>query len=55
MPSIFSKSKYPQDCSDKNCVCGSHNDSNPKSNKNHNSTSKRLQIREARKLKRSSR
>jgi len=38
--------------SSKLCVCGGHNATNVKSNKNHNSTKKKLEIRKKRKQKR---
>ena len=37
--------------SNKDCTCGGHNTNNHKKNLNHNSTKRKLKIKEARKLK----
>ena len=43
--------KHQEDCSKKQCSCGGHNASNPKKNKRHHATKKRLEYREGRKKK----
>ena len=42
----------PENRSDKTCCCGSHNASNPKRNRHHNSTRMRLAVRTLRRFKR---
>jgi hypothetical protein len=37
--------KHPDNCSDKDCICGCHSASDVKKNKNHNSTKQKLNHR----------
>ena len=45
------KREHLKQFSDKECICGGHNDMNVKKNKKHNSTKKRLNIRILRRYK----
>jgi hypothetical protein len=47
----MSNCKDSENRSKKNCVCGGHNWNNPKKNKHHHATAKRLEIRNAMKEK----
>lgn len=47
---VMSECRDSQNRSKKFCICGCHNASNPKSNKNHNSTRVKLEIRALRNL-----
>ncbi len=49
---VMSDKRDPEDRSDKDCVCGGHNLNNPKSNKRHSGTKRKLNVRRARKGKR---
>lgn len=46
---IMSECKNPEHRSNKDCVCGGHNASNPKKNKKHHSTKIKLLRRKLRK------
>ena len=49
---IMSNKRDTEDRSDKDCVCGGHNLNNPKSNKRHHGTKRKLAVRRARRAKR---
>jgi len=48
----FESPRHPEDCSDKDCTCGGHNASNPKSNLGHHGTLMRWFHRQLRRWKR---
>lgn len=42
---VFSNKRDPENRSEKTCICGGHNSSNPKSNLSHNATKTKLNRR----------